>query len=91
MTGALDAAELLPGKTQRGRRVAGWVAAGLDTRLHIRQEDHVPGHLDAINLGGLRPHFSSAAKLSEKVRPRHLKGTRNLRSGLHTSTAFKSG
>ena len=38
MTGALDAAGLLPGKTQRGHWVAGWAAAGLDTRLHMRQE-----------------------------------------------------
>ena len=37
MTGALDAAELLPGETQRGRRVAGLATTGLDTRLHTRQ------------------------------------------------------
>ncbi len=47
MTGALDAAELLPGKTQRGRRVAGWVAAGLDTRLHMRQEGRPRAFLEA--------------------------------------------
>ena len=38
MTGALDAAELLPGETQRGRRVAGLATIGLDTLLHTRQE-----------------------------------------------------
>ena len=43
MTGAPYAAELLPGKTQRGRRVAGWAAAGLDTRLHIRQASRGSG------------------------------------------------
>ena len=38
MTDALDAAGLLPGKTQRGRRVSCLAAGRLDTRLHMRQE-----------------------------------------------------
>ena len=43
MTGALDADELLPGETQRGRRVAGLATTGLDTRLHTGQEGRVSG------------------------------------------------
>ena len=56
-------------KTQTGHGVVGLADSGLDTRLHIRQEDDVPQQLDAVDQSGdLKAtgiHSNSAARLPE--------------------------